>query len=142
MNRLQKVAALVLAVSIPGCVSARASMLTPERYAPVPEEQVRVYLAADEVPESCERIALIHAAGPPDATTRPQMIRAAQRRAGKIGANAIVLSSIRDPRFGTRVAAEVLGVSADRKGEMEAYRCSCSTYSPIACLNGFRTRIP
>jgi hypothetical protein len=99
-------------------------MLTPDRYAPVPEEQVRVYLAEDEVPEQCERIALIHAEGPPDATTRPQMIRAAQRRAGKIGANALLLSSIRDPRFGTRVAAEVFGVSADRKGQMVAYRCA------------------
>jgi hypothetical protein len=123
MNAKKLLILLPVIATLTGCVTARATMLTPDRYEPVHEDAVTVFLNATEVPESCVRIALIHASGDPSVTNERQMITAAKRRAGKIGANAILLSEIRDPRMDTRVAAEIFGVPADRKGEMLGYRC-------------------
>jgi len=110
-------------VALTGCVSTQATRLTADRRAPVAESDVHVYLADDELPSGCERIALIHASANVDWTDQQQMIAAARRRAGKTGANAIVINSLRDPKLGTRVAAEVLGLPAERKGQMLAYHC-------------------
>lgn len=114
---------VAVALALTGCVSAQATMLSPTRYAPVPESAVRVFLDVEEVPSTCERIALIHAQGDVDVTNEQQMIAAARRRAGKIGANAIALNTMRDPATGTRVAAAVFGLPAERKGQMVGYRC-------------------
>jgi hypothetical protein len=114
---------LLLAIGVVGCVSAQTTMLTPSRYAPVPASEVHVYLSDDEVPPGCERIALIHAAGDVNLTNEQQMITAARKRAGRAGANAVVIRSMRDPGLATVVAAEILDLRADRKGEMIGYRC-------------------
>ena len=107
-----------------GCVSARATMLDPaKQYAPVPENQVRIFPSWAEVPASCEQVALIHAQGDVDATDKAQMLEAARRRAGKVGANAIVLTEMRDPSTGTRVAGAILNLPTDRKGQMLALYC-------------------
>lgn len=107
-----------------GCVSARATMLVPAgTYPPVEESRVQVFLEEDEVPGACTRVALIHAQGDADMTDESMMINAARRRAGKIGANAVLLSNFRDPSTGTRIASAVIGLSANRKGQMIAYRC-------------------
>jgi hypothetical protein len=114
-------------LALSGCVSARATYLGPhETLAPVPEEQVRVFLPGDSVPAECSRLAIIHLAGDANTTDEGQMLRAAKRRAGKIGANAVQITSTRDPRSSTRVARVILGsaVNADRKGEALAYTCS------------------
>lgn len=115
---------LTLIVMATGCVSAHTTMLTPgPRHAPVPLEEVAVYLAEEELPEACERIALIHAAGDASWTSEKGMIAATRKRAGRAGANAVVLRSMRDPSTGTRVAAAVFGIPAERKGQVVGYRC-------------------
>ena len=40
-----------------------------------------------------------------------------QKKAGKMGANAIILDATSEPKAGTKVLAEIFGVSADRKGK-------------------------
>jgi hypothetical protein len=119
----KQLALFALSLALSGCVSAQATMLGGTRYAPVPENEVHVFLEETEVPETCERIALIHTAGDVESTSKQQMISAARRRAGKVGANAVLVTDIRDPKMGTRVAATVFGISAERKGEMYGYRC-------------------
>ena len=110
-----------------GCVSARATMLNPaKQYAPVPENQVRSFPTPAEVPATCEQVALIHAEGDVDTTDKAQMFEAARRRAGKLGANAIVLNEMRDPSTGTRVASAVFNVPANRKGQILALYCPTS----------------
>jgi hypothetical protein len=123
MGKRQLILILGVAAALTACVSAQTTMLTPNRYAPVAAGDVHVYLEPEEVPDSCERVALIHASGNVDLTNERQMITTARKRAGKAGANAIVIRSLRDPNVGTRVAAEVFGLPADRKGQMIAYRC-------------------
>jgi hypothetical protein len=95
--------------------------------APVPESEVRIFLNQGDVPSTCRQYALIHMEGSADMTNESMMIRAAQRRAGKIGANGVLLAGTRDPSTGTRVASALLGISANRKGQMIAYRCDAGT---------------
>jgi hypothetical protein len=120
-------------------VSAQATILSPHRYPAVAEREVHVYLNVLEMPPTCERIALIHTSGNVDWTNERQMINAAKRRAGKAGANALTLTSLRDPTTGTRVAAEVLGLPAERKGQMVAYRCPPAEGTPVARAGGTRS---
>jgi hypothetical protein len=117
--------AAILSATVAGCVSARATMLgTGPQLAAVPPDQVRVFLQDDEVPETCERYALITLAGSSTGTSEAQMIAAARTRAGKIGANAVQLGETREPGTGRVVAGALLGINADRKGEMVAYNCA------------------
>jgi len=123
MKPIQLLAVLTLIAGFAGCVSAQATLLTPVRYAPVPERDVHLYLNVAEVPAECVRIALIHAQANVDLTDEGQMIDASRRRAARVGGNALVLEEVRDPGTGTRVAAEVFGLPAERKGRMVAFRC-------------------
>ena len=123
--RIRTIAVLLAPLAMAACVQASATYLTPrQNLAPVPEDSVRVFLASDSIPPNCERYALINTSGDADMTNESQMVNAAKRRAGKIGANAIQLQGSRDPRMGTRVLAAVVGISANRKGEMLAFRCT------------------
>lgn len=117
---------LIAPLSLGACVSANATLLGPRQSrAPVPEDEVRVFLAEDSIPSTCERFALINTSGDADMTDESQMIRAARRRAGRIGANAIQLRSTREPGTGTRIASAIIpGVTANRKGEMLAFHCT------------------
>ena len=91
---------------------------------PVAEDQVRIFLAADTVPSACERIALIDLEGSAQMTNETQMLTAARRRAGKIGANAVKMGDVvREPSTGRMVAAALIGVSANRKTQMTAFSC-------------------
>jgi len=124
--RFPALSVLIAPLALGACVSAHATMLGPsQNRAPVPEDQVRVFLATDSVPSSCERFAMINTSGDADMTNESQMIRAAKRRAGRIGANAIQLRSTRDPSTGARIASAIIpGVTANRKGEMLAFHCT------------------
>lgn len=122
MNRM--LVPLLAAALLGGCVSARATLLNPTRsYAPVPEQEVRIFTTDQSLPEGCERVALIHAEGDAGTTNRPQMLNAARRRAGKVGANALLIREVREPATSTSVAAVVFGTPADRRGEMLAFWC-------------------
>jgi hypothetical protein len=50
------------------------------------------------------------------------MIEKAKKRAGDMGANAIVLRSIHEPSDGAKIASEFLGTSAERRGAIVAVR--------------------
>jgi hypothetical protein len=134
--RFRTIAALVAPLVAAGCVQASATYLSPRQMlAPVPEDSVRVFLATDSVPANCQRYALINTSGDADMTNESQMVNAAKRRAGKIGANAIQLQSTRDPSTGTRIAGAVLGIPANRKGQMLAFICKDQPQA------GFFTRV-
>lgn len=131
--RFRTLAALLVPLAAGACVQATATYIGPrQNLAPVPEDQVHVYLATDTVPTTCERYALISTEGDADMTNESQMITAAKRRAGKIGANAIQLLATRDPSTGTRIASVVFGTSANRKGQLLAFRCTEATQASVA----------
>lgn len=121
------VLALCAGAALSACVSAEATYLGPHaNLTPVAEDSVRVFLPTDSVPPNCRALAVINLSGDPYSTSEGQMIRAAKRRAGKIGANAVQLPTMRDPKTGTRIAAAVFGplVGGNRKGNTTAFVCT------------------
>lgn len=115
--------ALAAAVFATACVSVSKSVLMDRSFAPVPKLDVYVFLLEDEVPEDCERVALLSASGEVDWTDESQMIDKMREEAGKLGANAIQIRAIEDPGTGERVVAAIFDTEADRDGSAIALWC-------------------
>jgi hypothetical protein len=122
---MKRLATCVLAASIlaTACVSVSKSVLMDRSFAPVPLQDVYVFLLDDPIPEDCERVALLSASGEVDWTDESQMIDKMREEAGKLGANAIQLRSIEDPGTGERVVAALFDTEADRDGSAIALWC-------------------
>lgn len=125
MKRLtmRAVGALTAALMVSACVSVSKSVLMDRSFAPVPKQDVYVFLLDDELPEDCERVALLSASGEVDWTDEAQMIDKMREEAGKLGGNAIQLRSIEDPGTGERVVAALFDTEADRDGSAIALWC-------------------
>ena len=80
-----------------GCVSVNSTVLRDRSTTPYPRNQVNVALADDEIDESCERVALLHASGNEDSTDESEMLNKLREEAGKLGANLVHLQSMEDP---------------------------------------------
>jgi hypothetical protein len=100
------------------CVSTNAVRLgTTPRRPPIPADQVAVYRTADQVPGKYEEIALLNSAGSSGWTTEAGMFNSMKKKAGSLGANAIILDAVSEPSAGTKIAAAIFGTSAERKGK-------------------------
>lgn len=108
------------ALPLVGCVQTQATMLDPTERPPVPEEEVRVYRTVESIQCRYEEVALVHAQGGAGSTDENQMIGAAKKRAGRVGANGVVLGDINEPSAGARIAGAIFGVGSERRGEMLA----------------------
>jgi hypothetical protein len=111
-----------LAFMYAGCVSTNAVQIgTAPRRAVVPWKQVAVYRTADQVPGKYEEVAMLVSTGDALWTNEAAMWNSMKKRAGKMGANAIILDAMSEPSAGAKVAAAFLGVvGADRKGKAVA----------------------
>ena len=92
---------------------------------PYPETdpyEVRVFLSEDEVPGDYERIALVTARSDAGWTDETDLIRAMQRRAARLGADAIIVGEIREPSTVERVAEVLTDYEPDRRGRAVAIR--------------------
>lgn len=115
--------ALPLLLLASACVSVSASRLgTGARYPEVPKGQVLVFDTEADVPGDFEKVALLYVSGDANTISHRQMIEAARKKAGRLGANAIILSEFRDPKFGTRVASVIFDVPVERRTQMIAIR--------------------
>lgn len=125
MNRW-RVASLLLASSLGGCVVSDVTLLTPSHqpYPAVPESSVRVFLDEQEIPGPFERIALLSTRGDAGLTNVGQMIESARKKAASIGANGIVVGSISEPSLGESLGAKSVSplLSGDRRGSVMAVR--------------------
>lgn len=52
----------------------------------VPEQAVKLYRSADQVPGKYEEVALLHSQGPSNMTNEPQMLESMQKKAAELGA--------------------------------------------------------
>ena len=107
-------------VLLAGCVTANVAPLSDRAYAPVAPENVIVYLDEDDVPDDHEQVAIIYLEGDYAATDRAKMIRKARKEAAEVGANAIVLTRMKEPSTGAKVAQAVVGTTANRRAEVIA----------------------
>jgi hypothetical protein len=103
-----------LSLIVLGCVTVNKSILDRSfMAAPVPTEDVHVYLPGDEVPTHT-RIAILNAEGDVDMTTEGEMIDKLREEAGKLGANAVIMEEIEDPSTAAIVANALLETGANR----------------------------
>ena len=108
-----------------GCVFTQATMLDGTAYLPVDADDVVLYLDEadiEDIEDEWESIAIIHAQGDATWTRESKMLKAARKRAGKIGANGILIEDINEPSAGAQIAGEILGTGSTRRGRMIAIR--------------------
>ena len=99
------------------CVTTNATRLggTVARPA-VPTSAVVIYRSANQVPGKYEEIALLNSKGESGLTDEAAMFKSMQKKAGELGANAIILDAVSEPSAGAKVASAVFGTGAERKG--------------------------
>ena len=112
-----------LTVLLATCVSVSKSVLMDRSAFPVPKEEVYVFVDADEIPESCERVAILHASGDQDLTDEGEMLDKLREEAGKLGANAVQLQSMEEAGTGERIADALFETGADRDADAIALWC-------------------
>ena len=112
----------VFAASCAACVSTSAVRLGVTVARPqVSWQNVAVYRTAEDVPGKYAEVAMLASTGGALITSEGQMWRSMQQKAGKLGANAIILDALSEPKAAAKIAAAVLGVGgADRKGKAVA----------------------
>jgi hypothetical protein len=118
---MKKSTLVILIISlafVTACVSVNATRLGTANYRrPVPADEVAVYRTADQVPGKYEEIALLNAKGDSTWSSEEGMFKQMRKKAGRMGANAIILDAISEPSAGAKIAGAVLGVGAERKGK-------------------------
>ena len=116
---------VILAVLITACVSTRYTLVNPsaQRYPPVAPDSVWIVTSEEEL-DTLEyvRVAIIEATGSGEFTDQTKMIEAMRKKAGELGANAILMPEIMEPSAGAKVAAAFLGTGTQRKGNVVAIR--------------------
>ena len=115
---------LLFVVIFTGCVTTRATLLDPTvRYPSTDPSMVRIFTTEEEL-EAYEfvRIAIINSSGNTTWTSRTKMIESMRKKAGEMGANAILMPDIDEPSAGAKIAGAVFGTGASRQGEVIALR--------------------
>lgn len=119
---MRKMLLLTLVAVVGACVSTNATMLNPSPVArpPVPPDQVRIYRTAAQVPGKYEEVALLNSTGESNWTNEQAMFESMRKKAGEVGANAVILDAVTEAGAGAKVAAAVFGVGTQRKGKAVA----------------------
>jgi len=113
------VALAVVGIFCAACVSTNAVRVGTAATRPaVTWKNVAVYRTADQVPGKYEEVALLVSTGDALWTNESNMWNSMKKKAGEMGANAIILDATSEPSAGAKVASAFLGVGgADRKGK-------------------------
>lgn len=114
-----------VAAVLAGCISTNSVLLDPTaRFAPVPWQEVQVYLHESDVPYEYEEFALVHANGDEEWTNEAELVEAIREEAAEIGAHAVILEWIDEPT-GLERLADAIVVHEDiarRRGRAIAIR--------------------
>lgn len=107
------------------CVQTKATMVNPSAkpFPPVAPDSVLILTTEKELDTlNYVRVAIIEASGSGEWTSQTEMLEAMRRKAGALGANAILLPQIQEPGAGAKVAGAFLGTGTQRKGNVIALR--------------------
>ena len=117
--RMRILVCSLIVVLFAACVSTKAVRLgTSVGRPPVNWQDVLVFRTADQVSGKYEEIALLSSTGDSAFTNEETMWNSMRKKAGKLGANAIILDAMSEPSAGAKVAAAfLLGTGAQRKGK-------------------------
>lgn len=83
----------------------------------VPWEKVAVYRDASQVPGRYVEVGLLHTTGDWSLSGEGTMYNSMKKAAGQMGGNAVILEDLKEPGTGAKVAATLIGMSAQRKGK-------------------------
>ena len=109
---------LLVTLFVTACVTTNATRLGNAPHRPqVAPENVALYRSAEQVPGRYEEVALLHSEGESSSTDERAMYKSMKKKAGKLGANAIILEAVKEPSAGAKIAGAVLGTSVERKGK-------------------------
>lgn len=117
MRRVGRLTPVSAVLFLAACVSVNKSVLRPG-LAPVPFDDVQVFFEGDSIPEHT-RVAILNASGSSGFTNESQMIDKLREEAAKLGANAVILSGMKEPGAGEKFVNYLAGGLADgqRKGQ-------------------------
>lgn len=79
--------------------------------------QIKVYRSADQVKGEYEEVALLITTADTTFTSEKGMWNSMKKKASKLGANAIILDAVSEPKAGAKVLGMLLGIGVDRKGK-------------------------
>ncbi|HET6232393.1 MAG TPA: hypothetical protein VFE05_20125 [Longimicrobiaceae bacterium] len=123
MNHRLILSALSAAVLLSACVSVHAERLgNPATYPVVAKDQVRVYRTEADIRQPYDPIAVIWLRGETMTTNERSLVEAAKKKAGWLGANAIVLGRIEEPSTAAKIAGALLNVPTQRRTQILAVR--------------------
>lgn len=122
MNKLLVAAVLGVAMSVGGCVSTSATMLSGSAALPATDPaSVTLYRTASQVPGAYREIALLDSVGDSMGTNPSQMYNSMKAKAAAIGANGVIIDGVSEPSAGAQVASLIFGVGgAQRRGRSVA----------------------
>jgi len=117
------------------CVSTNAALLNPSlKLQPVCPDGVQVFTDSSRVGKPYTEVAVLNSKGGSDVTTEGGMINSQRKKAAELGANGVILGSMKDPSTGAKIASTLFGTSANRKGNAVAiYIPGDSTRVAQAC---------
>lgn len=111
---------LLLTLVLSGCVHVSKSVLVDRSDQPVPMEEVNVVFDNDDVPDACERVALLQAAASEDFTDQRELADKFKKEAGKLGANTVY---VQESYASTRASTSLFESGADTEFDAEAFWC-------------------
>jgi hypothetical protein len=121
MNRFRVMAQLLALVLLTACVQTNASLMDTsihlQRTCPT---AVRIYSTPARVGVEYQEVALLNSTGVSEFTNESGMMTSMRNKAAEVGATGIIMGNIDEPSAGAKVAAQVFGVSTERKGKSVA----------------------
>jgi hypothetical protein len=111
-------AGMLVTLGLVACVTTNATRLGDGPTRPrIDPEQVVIYRSAEQVPGRYEEVAILHSEGEASWTNEEGMYKSMRKKAGEMGANAIVLDAVSEPSAGAKIAGAFFGTGAERKGK-------------------------
>ena len=119
---MKKLLPIVLLLVLSGCVHMSRSVLVDRSDQPVPSEDVAVFFPVDRMPETCERVAELHASASKELTSEEKVVGEFKKEAGKLGANAVRVRKAYSG-FGSLGSSSIYDSQSAREFDGEAFWC-------------------
>lgn len=122
-HKIVKIISVIALVSILGlsaCVTTKSTMIggsVAPAAASLQPEQIVVFRTAEQVGRPFREVAVLNSTGESTFTDIAQFHVSMQREAARLGANAIILGSTKEPSTGAEIAGAFLGTGARRKSD-------------------------
>ncbi|MEJ2502273.1 MAG: hypothetical protein P8177_02990 [Gemmatimonadota bacterium] len=111
---------LLVTLVLSGCVHVSKDVLVDRSDQPIPQESVEVYARSEQVPETCELLAYLHASASEDFSDEAEVVDEFREKAGKLGANAVTVRQ----SYGRTRPSSVFDSPSAQEYEAEAFWCS------------------